>query len=55
MESLQFDGLFLLERDDGTRLDMKRIERDILKKKGYDIKLVEKELFFEGPWPTLQL
>jgi len=55
VESLQFDGLFLLERDDGTRLDMKRIERDILKKKGYDIKLVEKELFFEGPWPTLQL
>ena len=55
VESLQFDGLFLLERPDGKRLNLKPIEDDILKKRGYEITMVEKELLFQGPWPTLQL
>ena len=55
VESLQFDGLFLLERPDGKRLNLKPIEDDILKKRGYEITMVEKELLFAGAWPTLEL
>lgn len=55
VDSLQFDGLFLLERPDGKRLNLKPIEDDILKKRGYEITMVEKELLFGGPWPTLEL
>ena len=55
VESLQFDGLFLLERPDGKMLNLKPIEDGILKKRGYEITMVEKELLFGGPWPTLEL
>ena len=55
VESLQFDGLFVLERPDGKTLDLKPIEDKILTTTGYEIKMVEKELLFHGPWPTLEL
>ena len=55
VESLQFDGLFVLERPDGKTLDLKPIEDKILTTTGYEIKMVEKELLFHGAWPTLEL
>jgi ADP-ribose pyrophosphatase YjhB (NUDIX family) len=55
VESLQFDGLFVLRRTDGVQLDVAPIEVEIQKRLGYEIRIAEKELFFEGAWPTLSL
>ena len=56
VESLQFDGLFVVERDDAMKLDLKAIEEKILEKTGYTMKLLEKPLFFKGStWPQIEL
>ena len=55
VESLQFDGLFVLHRADSEGLDVKPIEAEIFKRLGYAIRIEPKELYFEGGWPTLAL
>ena len=55
VESLQFDGLFVIRRSDGVQLDVKPIEAEIRRKLSYEIQLEPKELYFEGPWPALTL
>lgn len=54
VESLQYDGLFVVNRQD-RQLKLAPLEAAMKRETGYDMRLLEKELLFEGAWPEISL